>query len=243
MKWLIIYNGKRSPDENMAFDTRFLKEFTENSTPSPILHFYDWKGVCGTFGHFIKPLDHLNQKGIEKWDLRLERRPTGGGIVFHLCDLTFSVLMPSTNPFFSLNTLETYAFVNLAVVKAISKFMGNKIQPTLLPQEFNPLDDQCPHFCMAHPTKYDVMIDGRKVGGAAQRRTKFGYLHQGTIALKSPPDQFLQDVLRVDSFAMKGMQEHSYSLLGEEKCTDAQLEEAREELRQLLSDSFSSFIK
>src|SRR5437667_9507068 len=35
--------------------------------------------------------------------------------------------------------------------------------------------------CFANPVRADVMIDGRKVAGAAQRRTRCGLLQQGSI--------------------------------------------------------------
>src|SRR5439155_555754 len=35
--------------------------------------------------------------------------------------------------------------------------------------------------CFANPVRADVMIDGRKVAGAAQRRTRSGLLQQGSI--------------------------------------------------------------
>ena len=35
--------------------------------------------------------------------------------------------------------------------------------------------------CFANPVRADVMIDGRKVAGAAQRRTRRGLLQQGSI--------------------------------------------------------------
>jgi lipoate-protein ligase A len=35
--------------------------------------------------------------------------------------------------------------------------------------------------CFANPVRADVMIDGRKIAGAAQRRTRGGLLHQGSI--------------------------------------------------------------
>ena len=35
--------------------------------------------------------------------------------------------------------------------------------------------------CFTNPVRADVMIDGRKVAGAAQRRTRRGLLQQGTV--------------------------------------------------------------
>ena len=37
------------------------------------------------------------------------------------------------------------------------------------------------HLCFANPVSADLMIDSRKIAGAAQRRTRAGLLHQGSI--------------------------------------------------------------
>jgi lipoate-protein ligase A len=39
------------------------------------------------------------------------------------------------------------------------------------------------HLCFANPVQADVMVDSRKIAGAAQRRTRAGLLHQGSIQL------------------------------------------------------------
>ena len=65
---------------------------------------------------------------------------------------------------------------------------------------------------MAKPTQYDLMVEGKKVGGAAQRRTKNGFLHQATIALALPPISLLQAVVK-NSAVIEAMQRGAYPLL------------------------------
>ena len=103
----------------------------------------------------------------------------------------------------------------------------------LLPDDFMPLDNACRHFCMAKPTKYDVIIDGRKVGGAAQRRTKEGFLHQGTIALGTLSQDYLNNILLPGFRIAEAMQQNTYPLLGD-AWTSEQLQEARKKLRALI---------
>ncbi len=220
--------------ENMLLDEALLQDLSLISVP--ILHFYEWEKPSATYGYFLDPSQFLNMETVEKTGLELARRPTGGGIVFHQCDLAFSVLIPACHPSFSLNPLDNYAFVHRHVIWAIEQFL--KIEsPTLLPQEEEPLDLACRHFCMAKPTKYDVMIGGRKVGGAAQRKTRHGYLHQGSIAVGLLSDVYLQDILKPATKVLEGMKRHSLSLLGD-TWTPLQLEEARNELSRLLQQAF-----
>ena len=44
--------------------------------------------------------------------------------------------------------------------------------------------------CFANPVRDDVMLLGRKIAGAAQRRTRGGFLHQGSIQLPGLDESF-----------------------------------------------------
>ena len=113
----VLDTGTRSAQANMDLDATLLEELEE-----PLLHFYDWEGEAATHGYFIQPEKFLNLKRVKAHKLSLARRPTGGGIVFHNCDLAFSVLIPATHPSFSTNPLDNYAFINRRVVEAIAAF-------------------------------------------------------------------------------------------------------------------------
>src|SRR4029078_7336771 len=102
-RWHIIDTGEKSAEENMRLDADLLERAAEWAYP--ILHLYEWAAPSATFGHFIDPGQFLNLDRVIQKGLQLARRPTGGGIIFHLWDMAFSVLVPSHLPEFSLNTL------------------------------------------------------------------------------------------------------------------------------------------
>ena len=235
MSWKYIDTGARSAAANMELDAALLADLKDER--EGILHLYDWESDAATYGHFIDPENFLNMAGVQKNKLDLAKRPTGGGIVFHNCDLAFSVLMPATSPCFSLNPLDNYAFVNGRVIWAIQKMIASPAQ--LLPEEPAPLDDSCRSFCMAKPTKYDVMIQGKKIGGAAQRKTRNGFLHQGSISIGFLPEDYLYEVLAGGTQVLEGMRQNSFALLGTE-WSKKELEEARAHLRELLKQAFST---
>ena len=209
MEWEIIDTGANSAEKNMALDREFLNGLSQ--CDKPILHLYEWESPSATYGHFIDPYALLDKNKVNIHGLQLAKRPTGGGIIFHLTDFAFSVLVPSTYPLFSLNTLENYERINGMVLKAIHHFLGTD-QSTLLPIEEARSDKASQHFCMAKPTKFDVMLDGKKIGGAAQRKTKSGYLHQGSISLARPPQNILEDIL-IDPEVYESMQKNSAFIL------------------------------
>ncbi len=183
----IIDTGKNFAEKNMQIDAIFLEELKE-----PILHFYDWQANSLTYGHFINIGKFIDFNKAKQIKLNLAKRPTGGGIVFHIWDFAFSFLLPSDHKDFFLDPLNNYKFVNTITLDALKEFIKKS---TLTDVEFKNKNLTFDNFCMAKPTKYDVIYNGRKIAGASQRRKKNGYLHQASICLIKPDFSYLTDVL------------------------------------------------
>lgn len=211
----------------MLLDEKLLNELDPNG--APILHLYQWAAPSATFGFFIAPEKHLDLEKGKKWNLDLGRRPTGGGIVFHIWDLAFSFLMPANHPAFSLNTLQNYQFVNGAVLEVVRAYFG--LSAELIPQNGPSMGPDCQNFCMAKPTIYDVVHQGMKIAGAAQRRRQQGYLHQGTISLSAPNVELLEDVLRSKEDVVSAMEAFTFAPV-----KDEELGRVRKEIEKLLAD-------
>jgi lipoate-protein ligase A len=234
MQWKIIDSGSKSADENMHLDQELLSQLDSQS--EPILHLYEWENDSATYGYFLNPYDFLNEDAVKKKGLHLAKRPTGGGIIFHLCDFAFSVLIPATHPGYSISTLENYALINRMVVRTLERVADSPHRLELLKQDPMPLDHSSKQFCMAKPTKYDVIMDGRKIGGAAQRRTKQGFLHQGTICIATLPAHYLSEILLPNTRVIEAMQANSASLLGD-SWTPLQLLEVKAQIKEALKRS------
>lgn len=202
MKWQIEEAGPKSPSWNMEEDSRQL-----DAVINPVLRFYEWNAPSVTYGYFVDPWEHFDQKGVEQEGLILARRPTGGGIIFHLDDLAFSITVPANHPFYALNSLHSYHMINSLVLEAIQKSVPCNL---LLP---NPAQET-PRggFCMEKATKYDILLDGKKVGGAAQRKTKLGLLHQVSLCLKLPDPKMLSRVLKQGDAVYSGITNASAGL-------------------------------
>lgn len=288
VEWEVRDTGVASAEVNMALDAAFLSQLGSRNTP--LIHFYEWEGDSATYGLLVKPEQYLDIKAAEERGISLAARPTGGGIVFHIWDLAFSVLVPATCPLFSVSTQENYALINNAVLLAVQEFMqsasdlkdcakitftlseGCEAPPAasgssgigittipsspaatsevsrssqsvkfisaqslkLTPHDGPALEKGCTRFCMAGPTKYDVVVGGRKVAGAAQRKTKAGLLHQGTIALTRPDSDLLSALLPKESHILEAMQQSTFPLLPAEANKHEQ-SVAKETLKHLLT--------
>ena len=229
MQLQILDTGCASAEENMRLDQELLSDLSPEG--DPILHLYEWHQGSATYGHFADPSLLLDLEGIEKEGIKLAKRPTGGGVIFHDWDFAFSLLVPSKNRFFSLNSLENYGFVNGIVSLTVKNFLEEEIDLNLIKEDKTPYDTLCARFCMATPTKYDVVSQDKKIAGAAQRKCKQGFLHQGSIALLLPPETVLTAVLKKNSLVREAMEAYTFPLLEKKK---SDIHSARKKLKNLL---------
>ncbi|MBX9743789.1 MAG: lipoate--protein ligase family protein [Chlamydiales bacterium] len=220
---------------NMTFDRQLLEQL--DPFGEPILHLYGWEGLSATYGHFIEPHQWFDLQKVEETGVSLARRPTGGGIVFHIWDLAFSFLMPSNHSAFSSNTLENYRFVNEVVLDVVKEKFSLADSVELIAANAPSSTSECTHFCMARPTQYDVIYQGMKIAGAAQRRKKEGYLHQGTISLAAPDQELLYGLLPAHPEVVQAMSLYTFSPLGKNPSFDA-LSEVRQDVQHRLQEKF-----
>jgi lipoate-protein ligase A len=163
-------NGSQSAATNMAIDEALLI-----TTKLPSIRFYRWKSPALSFGYFGRFAD-VAEYAAER---DLVRRWTGGGIVFHGDDLTYSIIMPSTEPAFGESPMAIYEKIHRALREALIGMGGHAQLAT--PNSAVTDRRYSEGACFANPVRADVMVNGCKVAGAAQRRTRAGLLHQGSI--------------------------------------------------------------
>ena len=165
----------RAAAVNMAIDEALLE-----TAKVPSIRFYRWNSPALSFGYFGKFADVANYAPRRD----LVRRWTGGGIVFHGDDLTYSIVIPANDPAFSESSMLIYEKIHCALRSAL---LANGERAELAPVagvvDAGAAIIDRGYSCFANPVRADVMVNGRKVAGAAQRRTRGGLLHQGSIQL------------------------------------------------------------
>ena len=162
---------------NMAIDEALLE-----MTVVPIIRFYRWRSPALSFGYFGK----FSEVTIYPAERDLVRRWTGGGIVFHGDDLTYSIVIPANDPAFDESSIATYEKIHRALCEALVKtgqraVVAGGSDPSGLSAVTRAAVNASGYNCFANPVRADVMMDGRKIAGAAQRRTRRGLLQQGSI--------------------------------------------------------------
>jgi lipoyl(octanoyl) transferase len=159
---------------NMALDEALLR-----SVKAPVLRFYRWTEPDAlSIGYFDKHTDVPDHRPFV-------RRYTGGGLVDHQADFTYSIVLPKSHPLALLGTSGSYQSIHEAVTQAL---LQQGFEASLAPCCLEALS----HACFQKPVKFDVVAGTSKLAGAAQRRTREGCLHQGSILVKQFDDESLR---------------------------------------------------
>ena len=170
--WLLLNSGKCEPAFNMAQDEALLDAAARLG--QPVLRFYGWTEPAATFGYFQKYADVERATRLRQ----LIRRPTGGGIVPHDADWTYSLVVPPAHEWHLLKAETSYRRFHEWIQSA---FAILKIETELAPAA----KKSAPGQCFVGHEKFDLLWRGKKIAGAAQRRNKLGLLIQGSI--QPPP--------------------------------------------------------
>jgi len=162
---------------NMSIDEALLE-----STSIPSIRFYGWRSLALSFGYFGR----FSDLAIYAAERDLVRRWTGGGIVLHGDDLTYSIVIPASDPVFHESSIGIYEKIHCALAAALNgvgehAVVAGDVDGFGLRVGTRAAVGASIYNCFASPVRADVIMDGRKIAGAAQRRTRRGLLQQGSI--------------------------------------------------------------
>lgn len=163
---------------NMALDEVLLAR-----APAPLLRVYRWARPAVSFGYFERwqtvVAAHPGREIVRRW--------TGGGVVLHGEDWTYSLIVPRSFPFARVNAAESYHVLHEALARVIEATEAGKAVGAV---ELTPAAaEKTSRACFENPARHDLLVAGRKIAGGAQRRSRFGLLHQGSVqGIVLPPD-------------------------------------------------------
>lgn len=158
----------RSGPENMAVDEWLLDSLED----IPVLRLYDWAGDWVSLGYFQSLAAARKTFGNEA---DYVRRWTGGGVVDHRYDLTYTLAIPRSHELAGRRGNESYC----AIHREIAKCLGSGGIRCDLTVEDSTAESVA---CFEKPVAWDLLgEDGTKLAGAGQRRSRKGVLHQGSV--------------------------------------------------------------
>lgn len=152
---------------NMALDEALLQR-----AAAPTLRIYRWSVPAVSLGYFSRIADAEKAAAGRE----LVRRWTGGGLVEHGDDITYTLIVPRDATFFQHTPLDSYRLIHETIAQWLS---GSGIRADVAPSSA----PENSGACFTSHVRYDIMAGSTKLAGAAQRRTRWGLLHQGSIQL------------------------------------------------------------
>lgn len=159
----------------MAVDQAWLELSTV-----PVLRVYDWNASTVTIG-YAQSVTKLGD-ALPEWPVI--RRWTGGGVVLHESDETYSVIVPACHPWAETRPLDSYREIHAALAEGLN---AAGVQGCRLAGPDDLIENP---FCFVAPALHDVVRGKVKVAGAGQRRGKLGLLHQGSVQQVIVPAEF-----------------------------------------------------
>lgn len=169
--WMLWLDGAHSPFFNMAADQVLLDHIA--GLGKPLLRIYQWDCPSVSFGRS----QHYPVNIPEEY--AVVRRPTGGGVVWHDGDLTYTIVLPVDHPLATLSMKESYQFIHEAILAKLES-------GTFLKDSKDAGADPRTMQCFRSPSPFDIMgPTGVKYAGAAQFRSNKGLLNQGSVKLEA----------------------------------------------------------
>lgn len=202
----------------MAVDEAILRCYARFGQPT--LRLYAWEKPTLSLGRF-QALEAIEVDACSAAGIDLVRRPTGGRAVLHHREVTYGVVAG----------LELFPPGVTASYRRLSEALAGALQALgLQPQLQRTRTHTDAEVCFEVPSFAELTLEGRKVCGSAQTRTRRALLQHGSLPLHFPWN-LLQIALGLDDRALERLQGRAAGL-----CEFAPLDEGR--VRRALRGAF-----
>lgn len=179
--WRLLDTGTSTAQWNMAVDEALLVTFAQGDLP--IIRLYGWENALslGRFSNVSKSLDLQN---MQAHTVEYVRRISGGGVLVHGGDLSYTLIIPR-DWLKDIGVKESYRYLCQFLITLYKK-MGYtaKFAADL---DYNETKSDV---CLAGIESYDLVIEGKKMGGNAQRYTHTALFQHGSIPMRIDDSYF-----------------------------------------------------
>ena len=187
--WRLLNSGASDGYTNMAVDEAILLAVQEGRVP-PTLRLYTWQPPCLSIGAFQSVSQDIDVTACSAQGIDWVRRPTGGRAILHDQEVTYSVAVSQDNERVAGDVMESYRRISQGLLEGM-RLLG--IQASLAPSDSVPAPHGAPKpaACFAAPSQHEIMVQGHKLIGSAQRRQGSALLQHGSILLDLDVDKLI----------------------------------------------------
>ncbi len=179
---------------NMALDDYLFQSLSEDR-PQTFLRFYAWEKPTVSLGYSQRADRVLDEAFRLSHGIDVVRRITGGKLVLHDREVTYS-LNSSDTSLFSSKLSDSYRLISLGLMRGLEK-MGLTPRLSDPPPEAY-IRGNLP--CFSYPARNEIEIQGLKLVGSAQKRVGGRFLQHGSIPLDED-EKRLRQVSRLEKQA------------------------------------------
>lgn len=180
-KWRLIASESLTAPENMAIDDALFQSFDPRRS-LPVFHLYGCFLPALSIGRFQNAEKFLKLDLCQQKEVPVVRRISGGGIIFHKSELTYSIVCTPGQVPASNSIKERYRNLTGFLIKFYRSLELNAEYALDYAACRESLTDRA-SFCLAGRERYDILVGGRKMGGNAQRCKKEIIFQHGSIPL------------------------------------------------------------
>lgn len=161
---------------NMAIDDALLANASFQDGPT--LRIYRWARPTLSLGYF----QSIQSRQQHLWtsDSPVVRRSSGGGAIVHDQELTYSLVLPSSDKSVGGAAPRIYRAVHAAFIECLG---DNGITATRFGNTGRQAPTAEPFLCFQRRNEEDLIVSGYKVLGSAQRRGPAGLLQHGSLLI------------------------------------------------------------
>lgn len=173
----LIRSGAASAEYNMAGDEEIFMRYLDDGVG--VLRLYRWQGPSFTYGFSQNPENEINLSLCAAEGVGIAKRMTGGGILFHNDEITYSFVC---SKFDVGEPQEVFVSYRNICSFLIQFYRSLGLDPVFALEAGNFKDRPLAHeFCSAAFEKYDITIGNKKIGGNAQKRKRQVIFQHGSI--------------------------------------------------------------
>lgn len=178
MDWELHLDGPRPASYNMAKDAWCLER--TRTTGQPVLRLYAWERLALSVGRAQHIGRDIDLAACRAEGVPLVRRITGGRAVLHGRDLTYAVAAPTALPHFGGGILPIYRALSGVFVRFLR---GLGCEPEVKAYAGRERAALASPICFETPSAFEILVQGRKLVGSAQRLLPTAFLQHGSLPL------------------------------------------------------------
>jgi lipoate-protein ligase A len=173
LRWRFLDSGDLDGAEQMALDAGLMDR--ARLTGEAVLRVYGWAQPTLSFGRHESVRGRFTPETLEREKIRAVRRPTGGRVLLHDREVTYSVTAPAPE---GQRLKESYRRINAILLDALAT-LGVNVAEAPASAARRPGGAAC----FAEPSEGELVVDGRKLVGSAQLREGAALLQHGSILI------------------------------------------------------------